>query len=158
MRKFIYQYILFTVVLFALLYWELSPVARVVNEVQTQMLLYILGLLLPDGQIDGIDIIINPQYHVIITQACNGMIPYLVLASAILAYNRPLLTRLKWLSIGYILFFIVNVVRLLIVTYFVTISPSYFWISHDIFGNALLMASGLYIFYLYGRKVTPNSY
>ena len=153
MRRFIYLYLSLTALLFALLYWDISPVARVINEQQTQMLLYTLDMILPDGQIQGINIIISPRYHVIITQACNGMIPYLVLASAVLAYHKPWVYKLKWLLIGYILFFIINVIRLLIVTYFVTMSPSYFWISHDIFGNALLMASGLFIFYLYGRKV-----
>ena len=152
MRRFVYLYLGLTGLLFALLYWDISPIARVINEQQTQILLYTLDMILPDGQIQGINIIISPRYHVIITQACNGMIPYLVLASAILAYHKPWAHKLKWLVVGYLLFFIINVIRLLIVTYFVTMSPSYFWISHDIFGNALLMASGLFIFYLYLRK------
>ena len=153
MRRFVYLYLGLTGLLFALLYWDISPLARVINEQQTQMLLATLSMILPEGQIEGIDIIISPRYRVIITQACNGMIPYLVLASAILAYHKSWIEKIKWLLIGYILFFIINVIRLLIVVYFVKMSPSYFGISHDIFGNALLMASGLLIFYLYLRRV-----
>jgi len=147
--RFTYLYITLLVTLFAVFYWDVSPIARVVNEYQTKMLLFILDMGLPDGHLQGIDIMISPRYKIIITQACNGMIPFLVFLAAIWAYPALFLHKLKWSFYGYLLFFVVNVIRLFIVVYFVTITPEYFWISHDIFGNALLISFGLSMFYIY---------
>ena len=110
-----------------------------------------LDMSLPEGKVVGIDIMISPRYKIIITQACNGIIPYLIYMAGVLAYNSRLTHKLKWLLIGYAVISFINLIRLLIVVYFVTINPEYLWISHDIFGNALLMATGLLLFYLYLR-------
>jgi len=151
MKKFIISYIILIPAIFGILYWDISPIAEFANHYQRESLLYLLDMGLKDGQLQGIDIIISPYYKVIITKSCNGMIPYLVLVSSILAYPATWIHRVKWLIIGYFVLSTVNVLRLFIVVYFVTKTPSNFELSHDILGNGLLMLSGLTLFYLFLR-------
>jgi len=151
MKKFIISYLLLLPIIFGIFYWDISPIAEWVNHYQRESLLYMLDIGLKDGQLQGIDIIISPYYKVIITKSCNGMIPYLVLLSSILAYPATWSHRTKWLVIGYFVLSIVNLLRLFIVVYFVTKTPSNFPLSHDILGNFLLMLSGLTLFYLFLR-------
>ena len=96
----------------------------------------------------GIDIMINPHYKIIINQACNGMIPILLLCAAILAYPSRMTSKILWISVGYVVFSFVNVLRILLVVYFVKQEEgqgNFYW-SHDIMGNALLMGVGLGLF------------
>ena len=102
-------------------------------------------------QLQGINIWINPQYKIIINQACNGIIPILFLFASILAYPSTLWLKIFWMSIGYIIFSLVNVVRILLVVYFVEQKggqENFYW-SHDLIGNALLMSVGLGLFILF---------
>lgn len=149
MKKFIISYLLLLPTVFGLFYWDISPIAVFINHYQSESLLYLLDSGLKDGQLQGIDIIISPYYKIIITKACNGMIPYLVLVASVLAYPARWTYRFKWLIIGYIVFSMVNVLRLFIVVHFVTITPDNFPLYHDILGNFLLMSSGLIMFYLF---------
>ena len=149
MKTFVYYYLALLPIMFGLLYWDISPLAEFVNHHQTKMLLFFLDIGLKDGQLQGIDIMISSHYKVIITKACNGMIPYLVLLSAILAYPASWSHRFLWAAIGYVTLVLVNIARLFIVVFYVTKTPSNFELSHDIFGNFLFMVSGLALFYLF---------
>lgn len=149
MKKFVYSYLLLLPIMFGVLYWNLSPLAEFVNHYQTKMLLFFLDMGLKDGQLQGIDIMISPRYKVIITKACNGMIPYLLLLSSMLAYPASWSHKFLWAIIGYMVLVIVNIIRLFIVVYCVTKTPSNFELSHDIFGNLLFMSFGLLLFYIF---------
>ena len=121
------------------------------NEVQTTFTLVFLNIFLDPTQLKGIDIWINPQYKIIINQACNGMIPILFLFASILAYPSTLWHKIFWMSIGYVLFSLVNVMRILLVVYFVEQEEgqgNFYW-SHDLMGNALLMGVGLGLFIVF---------
>jgi exosortase/archaeosortase family protein len=113
-----------------------------------------LAYFLAPGQLQGIDIIINPHYKIIINQACNGMIPVIFLWASILAYPSKLLLKLLWMVLGYAVFSIVNIIRILIVVYFVEQEgeQSNFYWSHDLLGNAMLMITGLFIFYVFIKR------
>jgi exosortase/archaeosortase family protein len=132
------------------LYWDLSPVAEFVNHYQTKLTLYFLEMGLEKGQLQGIDIWINPHYKVIVTKACNGTIPILVLLAAILAYPIDWVHKLWWAVIGYLVLTTINIIRLLMVAHFVKVQPD-FPLYHDLFGNILLMITGLLLFYLFLR-------
>jgi len=99
-------------------------------------------------QLKGIDIWINPQYKIIITQSCNGMIPILFLLASILAYPSSIMAKIFWMLLGYILFSMVNVMRLLFVVYITQTGEGFsdFYWSHDLLGDALLLFAGLGIF------------
>ena len=118
------------------------------NQGQTQLTLFGLNLFLKPEQLKGIDIMINPHYKIIINQACNGIIPILFLWASILAYPALFRHKVLWMILGYMVFSVVNVFRILFVVYFVEQEGgrgNFYW-SHDLLGNALLMIVGLGLF------------
>ena len=151
MKRFIALYFLFLVLLFTFFYADTSIVSNFLNDGQTKFTLFFLDLFLAEGQLTGIDIIINPHYKIIINQACNGMIPILFLFASLLAYPSGIMHKIIWMVIGYLLFSIVNVLRILLVVYFVEGEGgrgNFYW-SHDLLGNSLLMGLGLGLFVLF---------
>lgn len=148
MKRFTAFYFLFLVGLFAVLYADTNLFSASINEAQTSLTLFMLHFFLEPGQLNGIDIWINPHYKIIIDQACNGMIPILFLLAAILAYPSTLSHKVIWMGTGYVMFSLVNVLRILLVVYFVKQEEgqgNFYW-SHDLLGNALLMGVGLGLF------------
>ena len=148
MKKFIVLYFLFLALLFTSLYANTSVFSNMINEGQTQLTLYFLNLFLEPNQLKGIDIWINPHYKIIINQACNGIIPILFLWASILAYPSTIWHKTVWISLGYFIFSLVNVLRILLVVHFVEqpAGQSNFYWSHDLIGNAILMVVGLGLF------------
>ena len=142
-----------------LFYAPTSQISQTINELQTNLTLKALDLFLKPEQLKGIDIWINPSYKIIITKACNGMIPILFLYASILAYPASSRHKIIWIFLGYILFFVVNVVRILWVV-FVTQNGKghgdFYW-SHDIVGNILLMITGLGLFMAYIKMSSKKS-
>ena len=148
MKQFIVRYFLFLILLFVVFYAPTSSISFYVNEFQTSLTLRALDVFLKPEQLVGVDIWINPYYKIIITKACNGIIPLLFHYASIWAYPSSLRYKIIWIIIGYILFFIVNIIRILWVV-FITESGSghgdFYW-SHDIVGNTFLMLTGLGLF------------
>ena len=151
MKKFIALYFLFLALLFTLFYADTSVISNALNQEQTQLTLYFLNIFLEPGQLKGIDIWINPHYRIIINQACNGIIPVLFLWASILAYPSTVWHKILWMGIGYLLFTFVNVLRIVLVVYFVEQEGgrgNFYW-SHDLLGNSILMAVGLGLFIVF---------
>jgi len=151
MKQFGYRYLALLPLLFALFYWEHSPVAESINHYQTKLTLYFLNFGLREGQLRGIDIMINPHYKIIVTKACNGMIPILVLFSAILAYPSEWPYKARWILAVYVILAAANVFRLLMVAHYVK-KQTDFSLYHDLFGNLLLVLTGLALLYLFLRR------
>jgi exosortase/archaeosortase family protein len=148
MKRFIALYFLFLGLLFILFYANTSLLSSTLNEAQTQATLYALNLFLAPGQMQGIDIWIDQNYKIIINQACNGMIPLLFLYASILAYPASFLHKIIWMIIGYVVFFVSNVLRILLVVHSVEAEGgrgNFYW-SHDLLGNILLVMVGLMLF------------
>ena len=148
MKRFIALYLLFLVILFTFFYADTSVVSRYLNDGQSNLTLFFLDIFLKPEQLKGIDIWINPHYKIIINQACNGVIPILFLFASIMAYPSTIGHKLLWMGIGYVLFSVVNVVRILLVVYFTESGEGqadFYW-SHDLVGNTLLMITGLGVF------------
>lgn len=151
MKRFISLYFLYLITLYTLFYSEVSILASMINEGQTKLTLLFLNNFLLPNQLEGINIWINPHYKIIINQTCNGMIPILFLFASILAYPSMVRHKILWMCIGYIVFSLVNVFRILLVVYFVEQEGgrgNFYW-SHDIFGNILLMIVGLGLFLIF---------
>ncbi len=162
MKRFIALYFLFLAILFTFFYADTSAVSTFVNQGQTKITLFFLDMSLEPNQLKGIDIWINPQYKIIINQACNGVIPILFLFASILAYPSSIFHKLLWMIVGYVLFSVLNVLRILLVVYFVEGEGgrgNFYW-SHDLVGNALLMLLGLGLFvaFIKTAKKTPKNY
>ncbi len=148
MKNFTIRYLTLMPLFFGLFFWTVSPVARFINHYQTKLALWFLGATIDGNRVDGADIWINPHYKLYITNACNGMIPILVLASAIVAYSTKWSIKIVWLVIGYVVFTLVNFFRLYSVSMLVK-NQKDFHFYHDILGNALLIVVGLILFWLF---------
>ena len=148
MKKFITLYFIFIAILFSVFYVNTNMFSTYINNNQTNLTLYILNIFLDPSQLKGIDIWINPHYKIIISKACNGIIPILFLFSSILAYPSRVGHKIFWMFVGYAVFSLVNVIRILMVVYFVEQQEgkSNFYWSHDIVGNILLLFFGLGLF------------
>jgi len=160
MKKFIALYFLFLAVLFTFFYADTSVVSSTLNDGQTKLTLYGLKLFLEPDQLQGIDIWINPHYRIIINQACNGMIPILFLWASILAYPSAIWHKIFWMGLGYLVFSLVNIFRILLVVHFVEqpAGQSNFYWSHDLVGNAVLMAVGLGLFIAFIKTANTQNY
>ena len=148
MKRFIALYFLFLVILFVLFYAQTSVLSTYINEGQTQLTIFFLEFFLKPEQLKGIDIWINPHYKIYISKACNGMIPILFLFASILAYPSSYIHKIVWMSIGYVVFSLVNVFRILLVVYATQEGEGqeeFYW-SHDLLGNSLLIMTGLGLF------------
>lgn len=148
MKQFVALYLLFLLVLFVLFYAPTSIVSILLNDGQVNLTLYFLDIFLKPDQLKGIDIWINPHYKIIINKACNGVIPILFLFASILAYPSRWRHKVFWMILGYIVFSVVNVARILLVAYVTEAGrgqEDFYW-SHDLVGNTLLMLAGLGLF------------
>ena len=153
-KKFLLRYALYTALLFALFYLPSNPLSVALNALQTKLTLTLLSTTLWQDAVKGIDIWINPHYRIYISQACNGFIPILILYASLLAYPARWRRRIVWMVMGYILFDVVNVVRLIFVSYMTKIyGPQAFGWAHDIVGNAMLMITGLLLFVTFVKGV-----
>ena len=151
MKQFIALYFLFLLLLFVLFYAPTSAVSTLFNDGQTKLTLLMLELFLKPNQLQGVDVWINPHYKIIITQACNGAIPILFLFASILAYPSTFIHKIIWMLIGYVVFSLVNVFRILLVVHVTQAGEGqgdFYW-SHDIIGNIILMFTGLALFILF---------
>ena len=148
MKRFIALYFLFLVILFVFFYAPTTAVSTLINDGQSKLTLYFLDMFLKPEQLKGIDIWISPHYKIIVNKACNGIIPILFLFASILAYPSSIGDKIPWMVLGYVLFSVVNVARILLVVYFTQTGEGqkeFYW-SHDLVGNALLMLTGLGLF------------
>jgi len=148
MKRFAALYFLFLFILFLFFYADTTMVSSYINQAQTALTLFSLNLFLEPGQLKGIDIWINPHYKIVINHACNGMIPILFLFAALLAYPSSIWHKILWMGVGYVVFSLMNVLRILLVVYFVEQEGeqgNFYW-SHDLLGNGLLMGVGLGLF------------
>lgn len=151
MKRFVALYFLFLALLFVFFYAPTSAVSILLNDSQTDLTLYFLNQFFEPGQLQGNAIWINPNYKIIITKACNGMIPILFLFASILAYPSTFLPKALWMGTGYIVFVFVNVARILLVVHFTQTGEGHedFYWSHDLVGNVLLMLTGLGLFIIF---------
>jgi len=149
MKKFLLTYWLSTALLFAIFYWDLSPIAQFINGFQTDFTAFLTYLTLPNGMITGHHISINSNYELIIENACNGIIPYLFFLASILAFPSSIGHKIKWAIGGYIVITAINIFRIWVVTQVVLVKQSDFSLVHDYFGNAILIATSLILFILF---------
>jgi len=154
MKKFLFLYWLNIILLFGLFYWDKSPIATYINNIQTDFIANMVALFLDENIIKGHEIIITKRYSLIIENACNGLVPYYFYLASILAFPSTLKHKIKWAIIGYITINIVNIFRIWIITKLVLESKNNFSLAHDWIGNIMLVitALGLFILFIKTRK------
>jgi exosortase/archaeosortase family protein len=142
--------------LFLLFYADTSFISEKLNIWQSQTTLALLKLGLDHGQVRGNDIIISPHYKLIVTQACNGMIPILFYLASVIAYPSTFNHKVIWGVLGYIVISVVNVLRILFVAHMVKGGREHFELAHDIIGNMILMVVGLTLFIFFIKRGRKN--
>ena len=152
-NRFLIAFLFWLLVLFGLFYWgkywSYSPIGEYLDKSIRSLIMPILNIIV-DNPIVGYDIVINPKYRVLITPECNGLIPFLMIAAAIIAYPCNLLRKIKWLIFSFVMFFVMNILRLYIVVLVVSkFGSSYFYLVHDVGGNILLILTGALLFLPY---------
>jgi exosortase/archaeosortase family protein len=159
MKHFIPKYILLLLFLFLLFYYETTPVARWINNSQIDAIVFLMQMSLEPFQVVGRKILIHENYTLVVTAACNGMVPLWMLYASILALKSPWLHKLKWMAIGYVTLFVVNVLRIWFVAFATQeMGEALFFFAHDLAGNILLILTGmvLFMFYLKGLSKAKN--
>ena len=159
--RFLISYFFWFLTLFGIFYWgkywDLSNIGKIIDNAIRSQIMDILRVFIDNKIVNNYEIVINPLYRVVITPECNGLIPYFIYLAGVLAYNSKLTTKILWAVIGYIIFFIVNIIRLVIVT---TVVSSYgsdkFFLIHDIGGNLLLIVVGLTMFKTFLKVADGN--
>ena len=146
MKKFLLSYWLGIALLFALFYWENSPLSLPINTIQTNITSYLTALSLPEGMMYAHKILISDFYVLVIEKACNGIIPYLFFLASILAFPSTITHKMKWAIMGYLFISAMNIFRIWFVTQFVLQEQKNFSLAHDYLGNGLLILTGLILF------------
>ena len=146
MKKFLLTYWLGILLLFALFYWELSPLSGFINNLQTDLTAFFTSLTLEEGLMDEHRIHITKYYTLVIEKACNGMIPYLFFLASIIAFPSTIMHKAKWAIMGYLFISAMNIFRIWFVTQFVLEERGNFSLAHDYLGNGLLILTGLLLF------------
>ncbi len=152
-KRFLLSYPFFFLLLFGLFYWgeywQGFEFAKAIDIFHRDIIMQILSLVV-DEPIEGYKVLFDSHTRLVITPECNGLVPFLMLAAAILAYPSSLKLKIKWLLIAYISFMIANILRLigvyLAIKYF---GVNIFHVAHDIIGNIVLIALGAFIFFKY---------
>ncbi|HHD75754.1 MAG TPA: hypothetical protein ENK82_08800 [Campylobacterales bacterium] len=149
MKKFLLTYWLGIIVLFALFYWEESPLSLFINDFQTNITSLLTSCSLSEGMVLGNKIYITDNYALVIEHACNGMIPFLFFLASIVAFPADNRHKLKWAIMGYLIISSVNIFRIWLITQFVITEKTNFTLAHDYLGNTLLIFAGLLLFFLF---------
>jgi len=160
MKKFLLTYWIGIVLLFALFYWEESPLSLIINGFQTNLTSLLASLSLSEGMVLGNKIFVTDYYSLIIEHSCNGMIPYLFFLASIIAFPADNTHKLKWAILAYLVISSVNIFRIWLITQFVIIEKTNFTLAHDYIGNTLLILTGLLLFFIFiktRKKVSKSS-
>ena len=152
MKKFLLLYWSMTALFFALFYWDISPIATLINPIQTDFIAWLTSLTLEDRLIDGHSILISKYYHLVIEKACNGLIPYLFFMASVVAFPSTWMHKLKWAVIGYVVLTSINIFRIWMITQLVLDEVGNFSLAHDMIGNVLLIFTSLLLFILFVKS------
>ena len=160
MKKFILIYWLNIALLFIIFYWNISPLANIINSLQTDFTTYLVSLTLNENLTKSYEILINNHYSLVIEKACNGMIPYIFFLASIFAFPATIKHKIKWAIIGYIIITAINIFRIWLVTKLVLAEIDNFSLAHDFIGNSILIFTALLLFIIFiktKRKKNDNN-
>ena len=148
MKKFLSLYLFSSLILFTIYYFNIFYI----SSIQTDLTAYLLSIILPDNLMKSHEIFIDSRYSLIVERACNGLIAYFMLLASIISYPLTIKKKIIWIVISYIIITTVNIFRIWLVTQFVLKDKSYFYLSHDIIGNILLIFTSLLLFIISHQK------
>ena len=156
MRRFISAFLGVGLLLFGLVY--LPPIRDHLIAPFTDSLTVIAGWLITTlgGQawVNG-NVLTIPGFSVRILDLCNGVEATLLLWAVMLAFDAPWKYRLWGLLFGFLGVQVINMVRIISLTYLGVWKPEWFHWVHWYLWDALIMVDVLVIFLLWLRRLPP---
>jgi len=157
MQRFLFRMIGVGLLLFGLVY--LPPIRDHVIAPFTDGLTVIAGGLITTfgGQawVTG-NVLAIPGFSVRILDLCNGVEATLLLWAVLLAFAAPWKYRLWGLLLGFLGVQVLNMVRIISLTYLGVWKPEWFYWVHWYLWDALIMLDVLLIFLLWLRRLPPR--
>ena len=132
--------------LFSVLYWDISPLANIINQWQVKLSSLLTSLTLDNNAMQNNHIFISSNLTLIIDKSCNGFIPYFFFLASIVAFPSSIKHKIKWAILAYVLLSLLNVFRIWFITQVVMKSENNFSLAHDYLGNIFLVFSALILF------------
>ena len=146
MKKFLFIYPLTLTLLFTIFYWDISPLANLINQWQVNLSSLLTSFTLDDSAMQNNHILINSTLTLVIDKECNGFIPYFFFLASIIAFPSSIKHKIKWAVVGYVILSIFNVFRIWFITQLVMSSQKNFSLAHDYLGNIFLVVSAILLF------------
>lgn len=156
MQRFLLSFIAIGLALFGLVY--LPPIRDHLIAPFTDGLTVVAGWLITtlSGQawVNG-NVLAIPGFSVRILDLCNGVEATLLLWAVMLAFRAPWRYRLWGLVLGFLGVQVINMVRIVSLTYLGVWQPDWFYWVHWYLWDALIMLDILVIFLLWLRRLPP---
>lgn len=158
MLWFVLRYAIWSLLLFALVFFETYSPFYFINVFLTDATIYITGLWITFMEIpvtlSGNSMLFEHGMHLLILNECNGLTPLLLYLAAILAYPTRYRIKIKWFVGGTIVLLTLNMVRIVLITLLVIDHPDSFEFAHNVVGRYAIGAVTLYLFYFFTTHVT----
>lgn len=160
MLRYTLFFALIAPLLFLLTYIEgLSPFFFL-NDLQTELTVILTGygvaLTGLPVEMAGPLMLFDNGVRLLIHYTCNALAPILLFFAAVLAYPTFWQTKLRWLLAGYVILVLLNLIRMLLVSYAVSVRPESFELAHDYVGRYGVAALTVALFYLFTERSELN--
>jgi len=161
MWGFILRYVFWTLLLYAVIYFENVSPLIFINTLQTDLSIYLTQLWISlfdmPIQMSGATLIYQHGLELEIVNECNGLAAFLFFMAAVLAYPAPIKIKIIWLILAYFILLIANTVRLDWILYHVIEHPEDFKFIHEVVGRYVIAAIPLVLFYFFSDRYTEVS-
>ncbi|MDX1796909.1 MAG: hypothetical protein R3219_09300 [Hydrogenovibrio sp.] len=154
MFAFSVRYGLWLSLFFGLVFFEPFSPLYLLNQAQTTLTIEVsrlwVGWLQLPVQIQDNTLVLASGMNLKILDACNGLTPFLLYLAGVLAYPTTWGHKAIWAGIGYLAIWVINTLRLIMVTLAVLENPESFHLVHDWIGRygTGLLTLGLFFLYL----------
>ena len=157
MLWFVLRFVIWSLLLFSLVYFEKYSPFYFVNVFQTDATNLIMGWWvnlfdIPVRLIDDV-VVFEHGLKLLILNECNGLVPFFLYVSGLLAYPTFYMSKFKWLLVGMVTLLTLNMIRIIAITLIVIDYPDSFELAHNIVGRYSVGVVTLYLFYYFTTHV-----
>ncbi len=157
MAGYALRYAFWSLLFFALIYFEGFSPLFFFNQLQTELtsILTAFGISLSGLPIrmDAPLLLFESGTRLQILDSCNGLAPFLLYAAALLAYPAYNKQKLTGIVLGYLVLMLLNMARIMLILYEVSLDPANLTWTHDYVGRYGMGVMTLMLFWLFTEKV-----
>lgn len=155
---FVLRFIIWSLLLFGLIYFKDYSPFYFINELQTDATIFVTQLWISlfdiPVKLDGNIVIFEHGLRLLILNQCNGLTPFILYTAAMIAYPTRYSIKTKWFLGGMFLLLSLNMLRIIMITLVVVNFPDSFEWAHNIVGRYVIGIVTLYLFYFFTTKVS----